>query len=294
MIYRVRHITEYEYASSVTLCYNITHLLPRNTLKQRVKSSKITVLPKPIYQRERVDYFGNQTFYFSLQEAHKKLSIDVVSEIEIEPFKAGWSIDFGPTCGEALTQMKTSTLPEILDAREYTLNSPMIKCSSALAAFGQNVFLPNKSLMQAVKDFTTKIFTEFTFDPQSTTIATPLNEVLENKRGVCQDFAHFAIGVLRSLGFAARYMSGYIETLPPPGQERLVGADASHAWFAIYIPNIGWVESDPTNDVLPNDQHIVTAWGRDYSDVTPIQGVIFDGGDSQTLNVSVDVERIGH
>ncbi|MFZ4255574.1 transglutaminase-like domain-containing protein [Raoultella terrigena] len=146
-------------------------------------------------------------------------------------------------------------------------------------------------MIQAAMDFTHRIFTEFTFDPVATSVTTPPEQVLEEKRGVCQDFAHLAIACLRSVGLPARYISGYIETLPPEGQEKLVGTDASHAWFAIFIPDIGWLEFDPTNDLMPQGQHIVTAWGRDYADVTPLQGVIFDGGATLALEVAVDVQR---
>lgn len=291
MKYRVRHITEYQYAAPVTLCYNVAHLLPKNTQRQKIKSTRISVSPTPVYQRNRHDYFGNSSFYFSVQEPHEKLAIEVCSDIEILRTDIEDSLDLGPTCLEAQQLLKESHDSETLDAREFMLSSPMVRQSKKLADFGRTLFSDTKSLLRAGQELTEKIFDEFTFDPSSTTIATPLAEVVEKKRGVCQDFAHFAIGVFRSLGFPARYVSGYIETLPPPGQERLVGADASHAWVSLFIPTVGWVDFDPTNNSMPNDQHILTAWGRDYSDVTPLQGVIFDGGDSQTLSVSVDVER---
>ena len=291
MKYRVRHITEYQYSAPVTLCYNIAHLLPRNTERQRVKSTRISVSPTPAYQRTRVDYFGNSSFYFSVQEPHGSLKIDVISDIEISRNPMVGALDTSPTCRDALVLVNRTGRPEFIDIIEFQLSSPMIKKSKALADFGRDLFTPEKPLLRAAMDLTTKIFEEFTFDPNSTTVATPLAEVIENKRGVCQDFAHFGVGVLRSLGFAARYVSGYIETLPPPGQERLVGADASHAWVSLFIPELGWVDFDPTNNSMPDDQNIITAWGRDYSDITPLQGVIFDGGDSQSLNVSVDVER---
>ncbi len=293
MKYRVRHITEYSYNNPVSMCYNIAHIIPRNTHKQSRANNKVTISPSPDYQRKRRDYFGNTALYFSVQMPHKKLTIDITTEIDIKPLQEGWSLDLGPSCQDALNIYRDKATPEIRQVTEYQMSSPMIVNSSELAEFARSVFTPEKSLMRAVRDLTEKIFTEFTFDPASTNIATPLKEVLENKRGVCQDFAHFAIGCLRSLGFPARYVSGYIETLPPPGQKRLVGADASHAWFSVYIPTIGWFDCDPTNNNIPNEQHIVTAWGRDYSDVTPLQGVIFEGGDCQTLKVSVDVERLG-
>ncbi|TCS43262.1 transglutaminase family protein [Reinekea marinisedimentorum] len=291
MKYRVRHLTEYQYAAPVTLCYNIAHLLPRNTDRQRIKSTRISVSPTPAYQRSRRDYFGNTSFYFSVQEPHEKLVIDVSSDIEVSRSNVVGALDTSPTCRDSIALLKRSERPEYIEIKEFQLSSPMIKKSKELADFGWPLFAADKPLLRAAMDLTTKIFDEFTFDPTSTTVATPLAEVIENKRGVCQDFAHFQVGVLRSLGFPARYVSGYIETLPPPGQERLVGADASHAWVSLFIPELGWVDFDPTNNSMPDDQHIITAWGRDYSDITPLQGVIFDGGDSQSLSVSVDVAR---
>ncbi|MEP3348394.1 MAG: transglutaminase family protein [Marinomonas sp.] len=293
MRYRVRHITEYTYGAPVSLCYNMAHLLPRDTRNQRCINQKIQINPPPVYQNEGEDYFGNQTFYFSIQEAHKKLVIDVSTDFEIVPIDT-YKEQILPamTCGELRGLLSAPNTPELRMAKEYLLDSPQIRSSSELKAYAESTFSDEKPILEAALNFTHKIFTEFKFDPNTTTVATPLEQVLKQRSGVCQDFAHLAIGCLRSVGLPARYMSGYLETLPPPGQEKLVGVDASHAWFAVFIPELGWIEFDPTNDLMPSDQHIVTAWGRDYSDVTPLQGVIFEGGGSQQLAVSVDVKRI--
>lgn len=293
MRYRVRHITEYSYGAPVSLCYNMAHLLPRDTHNQRCIYQKVQINPPPVYQSEGEDYFGNQTFYFSIQEAHKKLVIDVRTDFEISAIDvAGLLKNSLLTCGELRALLDTPTTPELRMAKEYLLDSPQIRRSDDLKDYAQSLFTDQACVLQAAMDFTHKIFSEFKFDPNTTTVATPLEQVLKQRSGVCQDFAHLAIGCLRSVGIPARYMSGYLETLPPPGQEKLVGADASHAWFAVYTPEFGWVEFDPTNDVMPNEQHIVTAWGRDYADVSPLQGVIFEGGGSQQLSVSVDVRRV--
>ncbi len=293
MRYRVRHITEYTYGAPVSLCYNMAHLLPRDTRNQRCINQKIQINPPPIYKSEGEDYFGNQTFYFSIQEAHKKLVIDVSTDFEIVPTDTYKKQTLhAMTCGELRNLLSAPDTPELRMAKEYLLDSPQIRSSNELKAYAESTFSDEKPVLEAALNFTHKIFTEFKFDPNTTTVATPLEQVLKQRSGVCQDFAHLAIGCLRSVGLPARYMSGYLETLPPPGQEKLVGVDASHAWFAVFIPNIGWVEFDPTNDLIPSDQHIVTAWGRDYSDVTPLQGVIFEGGGSQQLAVSVDVKRL--
>ncbi|WP_417529184.1 transglutaminase family protein [Marinomonas shanghaiensis] len=293
MRYRVRHITEYTYGAPVSLCYNMAHLLPRDTRNQRCLHQKIQINPPPVYQNDGEDYFGNQTFYFSIQEAHKKLVIDVTTDFEIASLNVlEWQAQSTLSCGELRAMLNAPNTPELRMAKEYLLDSPQIRRSEDLKAYAQSTFADDEPVLQAAMAFTHKIFSEFKFDPSTTTVATPLEQVLKQRSGVCQDFAHLAIGCLRSVGIPARYMSGYLETLPPPGQEKLVGADASHAWFAIFTPDFGWVEFDPTNDLMPNEQHIVTAWGRDYSDVTPLQGVIFEGGGSQQLAVSVDVRRV--
>lgn len=293
MKYRVRHTTTYDYNAPVTLCYNMAHLLPRDTERQRCLNRRIQVHPSPTYQREGVDYFGNPTFYFSIQEPHQKLTIDVVSYFDIQlPNWANSAEQHPLTCGELRAIISVAQTPALRKAKEYCLDSEQIFTSDILRDFAQPFFLDEQPLLMAVKAFTHHIFSEFTFDPSATDVTTPPEQVLKEKRGVCQDFAHLAIGCLRSVGIPARYMSGYIETLPPPGQEKMIGADASHAWFAVYVPELGWVEFDPTNNMIPTEQHIVTGWGRDYADVTPLQGVIFDGGDSQSLSVAVDVSRL--
>lgn len=293
MRYRVRHITEYKYGAPVTLCYNMAHLLPRSTEHQRCSSRRIRVTPTPNYSREGVDYYGNATYYFSIQEPHTKLTIDVVSFFDVQDTGHSQLVsEHSLTCGQARAMFATPETEDVRMAKEFLLDSSQIKTSQKLADYAREVFLDDAPLMAAALSFTQKIFTEFTFDATATNVTTPAEQVLEERRGVCQDFAHLAIACIRSVGLAARYMSGYIETLPPPGQEKMVGADASHAWLAVFVPGLGWVEFDPTNNMIPSEQHIVTGWGRDYADVTPLQGVIFEGGDSQALNVSVDVARI--
>lgn len=292
MIYRIHHITEYQYKSPVSLCYNLAHLLPRDTDYQKCHFSEVIVSPRPDYTNEYQDYFGNRAFYFSVQNDHQKLVIDVRSEINTEAQRTSLDLELGNTCARALERLKNSSEPDIIDAHEFLMDSPMVERNAELKAFAAPLFDDETPLLSAVRALTKKIFDEFEYDPQSTNIATPLREVLQQRKGVCQDFAHLAIACLRSLGFPARYISGYLETLPPVGEEKLIGADASHAWFAVYSPGEGWFEFDPTNDNMPAEQHITTAWGRDYSDVTPLQGVIFDGGNEQSLKVSVDVKRI--
>lgn len=294
MKYRIRHITEYTYGQPVSLGYNRAHLIPRSTPQQQCQSSLVRISPLPATASQRTDYFGNQTYHFAIEDSHKSLIIDVTSVIDVSetPIVTEATLSSSMTCQSTLEHLQKATDESTLLAREFVLDSPMIKQSDSLKALGQELFTPDTPILTAARALTHKIFSEFKYDPNFTTVATPLDDVLEHKRGVCQDFAHLAIGCLRSYGFAARYISGYLETLPPPGQEKLVGSDASHAWFEVFVPNLGWCAFDPTNDNIPAEQHILTASGRDYSDVTPLRGVIFDGGGRQNLAVSVDVARI--
>ena len=192
---------------------------------------------------------------------------------------------------EVCQRLQTDLDPETLELRQYILNSPMIPTMSELRTYAERSFSKERPLLEAVEELTDRLYTDFTYDPNFTTIATPLADVIQHRRGVCQDFAHLGIGCLRALGLAARYVSGYIETNPPPDQEPLEGADASHAWFSVYLPQLGWVDFDPTNNQIPTDQHITIAWGRDYSDVTPLKGVVFGSG-THELSVSVDCQRL--
>ncbi len=294
MLYRIKHITHYKYDQPVTLCYNHAHLMPRDTDYQRCLESHISIVPYPVSVHQRSDYFGNKVSYFSVENKHSSLEIVVDSTVRLngERIDPGVDLDFGNTCAQAREKMRNLQDEETLLAREFVLNSPMIKISDALKDYATPSFRDNVSLLSAARDLTRRIYTDFTYDPASTTVATPLHQVLQQRRGVCQDFAHLAIGCLRAQGFPARYVSGYLETLPPPGEKKQIGSDASHAWFSVYSPGEGWFEFDPTNDNVPTEQHITTAWGRDYSDVTPLSGVIFEGGDSQVLSVSVDVQRL--
>ena len=293
MRYRVRHITRYNYAARVTSCYNLANLVPRDTERQRCLRNHITVSPQPVVSRSRTDYFGNQAYHFEIQKAHKELVITSESEIQVSDWNLDLSLDFGHSYGQALHYLRNNRSQEALAAREYLLDSPMIEAADSLQAYAQSSFIPDRSLKSCVAELTTRIFQDFSYDPDFTTIATPLSEVMEHRRGVCQDFAHLEVGCLRSVGIPARYVSGYIETLPAPGEEKLVGADATHAWVSYFCPDEGWIEFDPTNDTAAHNQHIVTAYGRDYFDVTPIKGVIFGGGKGPQLSVSVDVARIG-
>lgn len=289
--YRLTHTTAYTYAGAVALCHNEAHLLPRDRSNQTALRSRLKIHPEPAVCLEREDYFGNRTTYFAIQEPHQSLEVTAESEVAVAgtiPVAAADS----PNWISVRRTLARGTAPLVFEARPYVLDSPFIRAHRDLADFASESFTKTNTILEGAYDLMQRIFEEFKYDPQFTTIATPLTTVLEHRRGVCQDFAHLAIGAIRSLGLAARYVSGYLETIPPPGKPRLVGADASHAWCSVFVPEQGWIDFDPTNGQVPNDRYITLAWGRDYGDVTPLKGVIYGGGKHE-LKVAVDVERLG-
>jgi transglutaminase-like putative cysteine protease len=292
MKYRVTHSTAYSYSKNVTLCHNVAHLLPRNTPQQTCNMSELKIFPLPVSVNEWSDLFGNRQASFSIQEPHDALIVTAISEVDV--VSAGSLLDnaFPVTWEQAVDHLQSAVDPDTIDARMYLLESEFIEFSDEVRNYTQLSFASGRPLLEAVEDLMHRIYKDFNYVPGFSSIATPLEEVLKHRKGVCQDFAHLAIACLRMRGLAARYVSGYLETIPPKGKERLVGADASHAWFSVFVPHQGWVDFDPTNAKIPNEQHITVAWGRDYADVAPLKGVIFGGGDGNELEVSVDVERI--
>ena len=291
MRFTVKHATKYQYPEPVSQGINLAYMMPRNTDRQRCISSQVITQPGPTTSMTRVDYFGNQAFHFTVETEHHVLEVVANSEVEMSSAINWPSLNVGNTCAQVRDLLVTSNQLDTLLAREYMLASPFIGYDQALADFALPMLADDRPFLSAVLDLNARIFNDFTFDPGFSKVSTPVSEVFEHRKGVCQDFAHLAIACLRSLGYAARYVSGYLETIPPPGTTKLVGSDASHAWFAVYSPGEGWFEFDPTNNSVPAEQHIVTAWGRDYTDVTPLKGVIFGGGRGHKLDVAVDVNR---
>lgn len=299
MNYRVIHTTEFIYDAAVGLCHNEARLQPHDLPYQKVLGSTLAIDPLPHDYYERLDYFGNRTAYFSVQQPHDRLLVTATSEVEVSPRAPGSDVGSGLfdsfeslTWEAARERLRSDRSPAVLEACQFAFDSPMVIADEPLADYARPSFPPGRPLDEAVLDLMQRIHREFRYDPEFSSLATPLKEVLEHRCGVCQDFAHLAIAGLRSRGLAARYVSGYIETEPPAGRERLVGADASHAWFSVFHPDRGWLDFDPTNNQLPGEQHITLAWGRDYSDVTPLKGVVFGGG-KHALKVAVDVQRLG-
>lgn len=292
MKYRVTHTTTFVYEARVGLCYNLARLRPRVLPRQQVSSAVLRIDPLPHDHCGDLDYFGNRVDYFSIQQPHDQLVVTAVSEVQVSPPESGLFDRIDPTPWEAARdQLRGDRSPAGINAVEFTLDSPMVASDALLADFARPSFPAGRPLEEAVHDLMRRIYADFKYDPGFSSLATPLKDVLEHRSGVCQDFAHLAIGCLRSQGLAARYVSGYIETEPPPGREKLIGADASHAWFAVFHPTFGWLDFDPTNNQRPGERHITVAWGRDYTDVTPLKGVAYGSGEHE-LKVAVDVKRL--
>jgi transglutaminase-like putative cysteine protease len=287
--YGVTHRTEYEYEEDVSLSYGQLHLLPRDLPWQRCRDAEVVVDPVPDNYREREDYFGNRVGYFAISTPHRALTVTASSVVEVSYTTDELSLFGSRPWEEARSAIAAGRVPDPLDAAQYALDSPLVEASERYRRYGAESFTPGRSLLDAVMSLSARIHADFAYRPGSTSVTTPLAEVFEQREGVCQDFAHLGIACLRSLGLPARYVSGYLETDPPPGRERLTGVDGSHAWLSVLVPDTGWLDLDPTNDQLINDRYIVTAYGRDYSDVPPLGGVIYTEGKTESLRVVVDV-----
>jgi transglutaminase-like putative cysteine protease len=288
VLYQVTHRTSYAYGTDVAVSHHVAHLRPRDLPWQEVSDHSLTIDPVPVVTTERTDFYGNPASFFSIGTPHDRLIVTARSRVRVRPSglperTPPWQLVRDRCASDVLTPDSA--------VGEFRFDSPYITRKPAFADYAVSSFPKDRPLLEAVADFIARIYRDFKFDPRATTVATPLDEVFKKRRGVCQDFAHFGIAGLRSLGLPARYVSGYLETLPPPGKARLVGADASHAWLAVWCPGHGWIDADPTNNILPGDRHVTVAWGRDFSDVSPLRGVVVGGGGSG-LGVSVDVARI--
>jgi transglutaminase-like putative cysteine protease len=257
--------------------------------RQDLLAHSLELTPNPLVRNERIDFFGNPATWFSLQEPHDRLRIISRNTVEVRPVSLPTEFPW-PAWDHVALQLQGRDR-HLLDAKQFLFNSPHVTTHGLLAEYARPSFAPGRSLLDCVTELTNRIYDEFTFDTDMTTVGTPILDVLRHRHGVCQDFAHLQIGCLRSLGLAARYVSGYFNTAPPSGKPRLVGADASHAWVSIFFPDLGWIDFDPTNGLLPSDGHIAVGWARDYGDVSPVRGVVV-GGRRHWLNVSVDVEPV--
>jgi transglutaminase-like putative cysteine protease len=290
MNYHITHRTLYEYTAPVSVSHHVARLEPLATAAQARESFSLQIFPPPALRKERADYFGNQLCFFAIQEIHSRLEIISSSRVTVLPKKSAQNESTAPW--ESVAEMfRDPVSPEVVGPYEFVFDSPQIRASLELFDYASESFVEGTPLIAGARDLTRRIFKDFKFDPKATTVATPLEEVWENRRGVCQDFAHLGIACLRSLGLPARYVSGYLRTRSPEGRPRLVGADASHAWFSIFSPGNGWVDFDPTNNVQPAEEHITVAYGRDFGDVSPVAGILTGGG-RHIVKVAVDVEEI--
>jgi transglutaminase-like putative cysteine protease len=290
--YRVVHKTEYVYGVTVSLSHNLAHLRPRNLPAQQCLGYRLQVDPLPLDLAEHEDFFGNHVSYFSITQPHQTLTVTATSEIQVDAGSGQLALDKDMPWDEVRVRLAEPLTDGARENRQFVLDSALATAAPELAGYAAASFPPGRPLLEAVRELMARVHHEFTYDPGFSTGSTPLAEVLSSRRGVCQDFAHLAIASLRSLGLAARYVSGYLETLPPPGQAKQQGTDESHAWFSVYLPDVGWHDFDPTNNKIPLDQHVTTAWGRDYADVTPLKGVIFGGDPGHSPRVSVDMTRL--
>lgn len=290
MKFKIVHTTEYEYGDVVPVCQNLLCLTPRNTPHQICSRHRLAMKPRPVLSRRRTDYFGNSVHYTSIDKNHRQLRIRSTSSVECLRFELP-SIDASPPWESVCLVSPRQPTRMDLDDFQFVFPSPFAPYEPELAAYAKQSFTPGRPILDALQDLNQRVFDDFEYDPTATTIATPVREVFEMRRGVCQDLAHLLLSSLRPLGLAVRYVSGYLRTHPPEGQPRLVGADASHAWVAVHCGELGWIDLDPTNNVFPSDEHITLAWGRDYRDVCPVIGMYVGGGAHQ-LEVSVDVKPI--
>jgi transglutaminase-like putative cysteine protease len=283
--YRLTHVTTYRYESDVSFSQNEARLRPLDGTVQDCLEWRLEIDPLPSYRVERVDAFGNHVQYLEFDTPHRRLEVKAVSELRTR--RAAEPDIAASLPWDDVRDGFEANLPSAIAAQVFRCPTPMTPVLPALSGLVEGLFPTGRPLLEAAKALCARIHREYRYDPTATTVSTPLSKVISHKRGVCQDFAHLMVAALRSLGLAARYASGYLETLPPPGKSRLIGADASHAWVSVWCPGLGWVDLDPTNDCLVGERHIVLGWGRDYADVCPWKGLVLGGG-RQTVQVSVD------
>lgn len=287
MDYRVSHRTTYHYQQDVAYSRLIAHLMPQSTPVQQLRTFDLEVSPLPVERVERSDFFGNGTHWFTIDEPHTLLEITAESRVSVEaaPGLAGAP---GASWENVRATLEAAGRSEALEAVQYAFDTPLTRVTDDVVEYARTSFRHGRTLLESVIELNSRVHADFAYEKETTDTGTTVERVFELRGGVCQDLAHVGIAAVRSMGLAARYVSGYLLTQPPPGRERLVGADASHAWFAVWIPPLGWIDFDPTNDMLPGTEHITVAWGRDYADVAPIHGII-TGGSEHEVDVAVDV-----
>jgi transglutaminase-like putative cysteine protease len=289
--YRITHRTKYQYPDPVAICQNQLRMFPRSFGNVVCHAVDWQITPEPDSVERHFDYFGNDVFSFAIESVHRRLEVVVRSEVSVNtrPIPAA---DQAPTWEQLIEAILAGTDSQWLQVEEFLYDSPQVPRDQPFADYAGKSFPAGRSVLEAALDLTRRIHHDFRYDPEATHVNTPVHDVLRIKAGVCQDFAHLQLACLRSLGLPARYVSGYLRTEPPPGKPRLVGADQSHAWISVYAGDrIGWIDLDPTNARITDVNHVPVCIGRDYSEVSPMRGVVIGGGETQ-LSVSVDVEAI--
>jgi transglutaminase-like putative cysteine protease len=290
MNYRVRHTTRYSYSQPVAIAHNEVHLTPRTGGFQHARRTQLAIDPAPSVLSQQQDFFGNTVHFFTLQSPHHEMTVTAVSDVNLHAESPPKPEDTRPW-EQVRDALRTNLSPAGLDAYQFVFESPYVRWDDDVAAYAAESFTPDRPILAAALDLTRRVHADFRYQPGTTSVTTPVAEVLRDRRGVCQDFTQLEIACLRSLGLAARYVSGYVLNLAAPSAARMIGADASHAWLAIYDPDHGWIDLDPTNDTIPSDQHVTVALGRDYGDVSPVKGVILGGGE-HTVAVAVEVTPV--
>jgi len=287
MEYFVRHRTTYRYLQDVSYSCHLAHLRPRETTNQHVFVSEVTLNPTPSSRAKRPDYFGNECEWFTLDQPHALLEVLAESRVRVGPHPPR-DVRLSETHETVRGRLEEASDAEARNAVQFIFDSPLTAFSSDVAAYAVKSFPPGQKLLVGALDLMNRIHEEFRYDTTVTDATTPVDRVFEMRAGVCQDLAHVGIAAMRSLGLPARYVSGYLLTQPPPGMTRMLGADASHAWFSVWAPPLGWIDLDPTNDVVVGEGHVTAGYGRDYADVAPLNGIIL-GGHDHVIEVGVDV-----
>jgi transglutaminase-like putative cysteine protease len=291
MRFHVRHVTAYAYSSLVDLGGHIIHMRPRPLPHQAILSSSLSATPMPTRRNERLDHFGNPVTWLFLDLPHPTFEVVAEAVVDVR-FPKPPAPDATPAW-EEIAACAAHGGPETWQAAEFLFDSPRVPHTPAAGLYAAPTFTPGRPILSCLLELTHRIRTEFDFRSGVTSIRTPISTVLERRQGVCQDFTHLMIAALRAFGLPARYVSGYIRTKPPPGQTKRLGSDQSHAWVSAWMgPEHGWIDLDPTNDLVVAEEHVVLAWGRDYSDISPLYGIILGGG-SHSLRVGVDLEAVG-
>ncbi len=292
VLYDIRHVTTYTYNSAVPFARCVLRMFPRAERGQNVVSTLLTVSPKVSERRDSICFFGNAIATITVEQPHRALTVSVTSRVEVN-HGALAGLDLSDAWETVRDMAADGAGLEPESPVHYLYQSRLVPIEPAAVAYAASSFPPGRTVLDGARDLMGRIKRDFVYDPKATVVSTPLSQALEHRHGVCQDFAHVMIAGLRGLGLPASYVSGYLRTLPPPGQKRLQGADASHAWVSVWCGHgLGWVGLDPTNDMLAGNDHIVVARGRDYADVAPVDGVIIGSG-GQSIDVKVDVEPIG-